>query len=561
MYRTTSGRRVPTAERKAFSVARPWWRRPAVLAGVGVGVVALAAGLWLTFGKGGGPSGIADLARARQLAVLYFAAPAGDAELQSMADRITESVIQSLGAIPELSVRSADAVAGFGRSFSDSVATALEVGTVVTGSVEATGERVRISTTLREAASGAPISTETTDVPRDSLFRAEDAVAAEVARSLRQVIGSDISVRTSRSGTANLAAWTALQRAEKFRKEATGADSAQARRLLGDADSLLRQATAADPRWIEPMVLLGNVALDRGRIEPPGASKQRYYTEGLEHAAAALRLNPRYAKALELRGTLRYALWATNAAPTEAARQALLDDAEQDLLAAVTADPGLASARLMLSQLYYDKQDVAEAHNQASKAYDADRYLADAPLVINRLFYTAYDTRSFTQAAKWCDEGARRFPRDFQFALCGLWLMLVPDAPRDPARAWQLAARVDSLAPPASRLFYSHLAQLIVGGAIGKVIGGVQSPLLDSAQRVLERARLPARDDPTHELQGFEAVMLVQMGQYAEALRLMTRYVASNPDHSFRVGGDVHWWWEPLRQRPEFQRLLAAQNP
>jgi hypothetical protein len=77
---------------------------------------------------------------------------------------------------------------------------------------------------------------------------------------------------------------------------------------------------------------------------------------------------------------------------------------------------------------------------------------------------------------------------------------------------------------------------------------------------VLERARVSAKEDPTHELEGYEAVMRVRIGDYPEALRLLTRYVATNPDHSFRVGGDVHWWWEPLRQMPQFQRLLAAQE-
>jgi hypothetical protein len=134
--------------------------------------------------------------------------------------------------------------------------------------------------------------------------------------------------------------------------------------------------------------------------------------------------------------------------------------------------------------------------------------------------------------------------------------MLIPDAPVDVAEAWRLAARVDTL----GSIDESRVAHLIVGGAIGKTTGGVPNPLVDSAKRVLERARVSAKEDPTHELDGYEAVMRVRIGDYPEALRLLTRYVATNPDHSFRVGGDVHWWWEPLRQMPQFQRLLAAQE-
>lgn len=562
--RQTAARRVPTGTHRMIEAPLPWWKKQWV---TGAAVLVLAGGAfaaWQAFGTGSaGGTGIADLARARQLAVLYFDAPQGDAELRSVADRITESVTRSLSGIPELVVRSSDAVAPYGNSFNDSVSAALDVGSVVTGTIEASGpDRVRISTTLRDAASGAPLNQTSTEVKRDSLFAAEDAVAGEVVRSLKEIIGSEISLRESRSRTSNLAAWTALQRAEKLYKDAADAghtDPPKATRLLASADSVLLQAAAADARWIEPLLLRGNLALERARLEDQPAAKQQWYTEGLGHAAAALNLDPRSGKALELRGNLQYAQWALNISPNPAARRALLDSAEQNLLGAVTADPALASAFIQLSTLYYDKQDVTEAHNQAAKAYAADRYLANAQGVLARLFYTAYDTRSFTQAVKWCDEGATRFPRNHEFTMCRLLLMLAPDVRPDIRTAWQLAARVDSLAPLPDTLT-RRFARMMVGGAIGKVVGGVPSPLVDSAKRVLDRARLTSREDPRHELDGYEAVMRVRIGDYPEALRLLTRYVASNPDHSFRVGGDVHWWWEPLSQMREFQRLLEAQG-
>jgi serine/threonine-protein kinase len=562
--RQSASRRVSTGTRQALRIQGPWWKRRGVQIGIGGGVLGLAGVAFLLLSKGGGGGSPADLERARRIAVLYFAAPEGSSELRSVADRITEGVIGTLSQIPELKVRSAQAVAPFGNVFSDSVGTVLDVGSLITGSVEPAGPgRVRISTRVLEASSGSPIERTSIEIARDSLFAAEDSVAGEIARSLRQIVGSEINLRESRSRTSNLAAWTAVQRVERLRKDAREAEPAKAKNLLATADSLLAQAASADTRWIEPLVLRGNLAIDRARLESEPAARQMLFEEGLGYARNALGIDGRNAAALELEGSLKYREWQLNNSPTPAARKALLDGAEQDLLAAVSRDPARASAYVLLSRLYYDKQDVTEAHNQAAKAYDADRYLTNADFVLERLFYTAYDTHSFTQATKWCDEGGARFPRNYQFSLCRLWLMLVPDAPVDVPEAWRLAARVDSLVPAADsalRFSTTRTAQLIVGGAIGKTSGGAPNPLADSAKRVLERTRVPTKDDPTHELEGYEAVMRVRIGDYPEALRLLTRYVATNPDHSFRVGGDVHWWWEPLRQMPQFQRLLAAQD-
>jgi hypothetical protein len=104
------------------------------------------------------------------------------------------------------------------------------------------------------------------------------------------------------------------------------------------------------------------------------------------------------------------------------------------------------------------------------------------------------------------------------------------------------------------------LGRILVAGAIGKMSNGVPSPLADSARRVLLAARADRNIDPGRELPGYEAVIRVQMGDVDEAIALLKEYVASNPDHSFNVGGNVHWWWRDIRSRPEFQALLARRG-
>jgi hypothetical protein len=210
--------------------------------------------------------------------------------------------------------------------------------------------------------------------------------------------------------------------------------------------------------------------------------------------------------------------------------------------------------------------DVFSALRDARAAYEADAYLSNSDYILTRLFWTSYDTEAFAEATKWCDEGRRRFPQDGRFVFCQLWLELNP-APPDIDGAWRLASRIDSLAPAATKPYQSHLARMIVGGVIGRAAKAAKSGgtatatlLADSANRVLVAARGDASVDPEHELPGYEAIMRVQLGDIDGAIKLLKQYVAVNPDHSFEVAGNVHWWWRDLRSNPGFEALLSRRK-
>ena len=80
---------------------------------------------------------------------------------------------------------------------------------------------------------------------------------------------------------------------------------------------------------------------------------------------------------------------------------------------------------------------------------------------------------------------------------------------------------------------------------------------MDSANSVLVRARADREIDAEGELPGFEAIMRTQMGDLEQGLELLKQYVATHPDHSFLVNGNIHWWWRPLQSLPGFQQLKA----
>jgi eukaryotic-like serine/threonine-protein kinase len=563
--RHTASRRVPTGmHRTVEPELAPWWRRPWVLGLIAVLVVGGGFAAWKAFaGSRSAVLSPAELARARKVAVLYFGYPQPD--LAPVADGLTEALIASLRAA-NLDVVSRNGVLPFrGTEIPvDSIAKRLEVGTLVRGSISPEGDQIRITTWLTDADGNDQGDRSNFLIHRDSLGAAEAKVVEEASRKLREQLRVTL-VAEARARTGNQAAWRLLQRGEKARNDADQAalsDPRSALPLLAQADSLLEQAALADPAWVDPVLARGEVALQRAQLSPVG-EKLPLIEAGFLSAGRAIGLDPANARALALRGSLEYEKWRALPPAQATERDTLLKSAEADLQLAVRSDEQLASAYATLSRVMYEKKDVYAALDRARSAYTADRYLANSAAILDRLFYSSYDTQNFTEAEKWCDEGERRFPRNPTFTRCHLWLMLAPAAARDVPEAWRLAGKLDSLyqsRPDSVRQYQASFARILVGGAIGKKVAGQPSPLADSARQVLIRARPDVRVDPRHELAGYEGVMRAQIGDLDEAIGLFKEYVSFNPDHSFRVGQNIHWWYRELAGKPEFDALVGRRR-
>src|SRR6267154_1249172 len=147
--------------------------------GIGVGVIALVAGAWLLFGRhrtnGGGSTG--SLVQNR-VAVLYFTDESRDSSLRYLADGLTESLIDQLSAIRALDVVSRNGVAPFrGRDVArDSIARALDAGTLVEGEVEPVGSRARVTIRLVDGASSADVRRHSCELPIGAPLAIRDAL-------------------------------------------------------------------------------------------------------------------------------------------------------------------------------------------------------------------------------------------------------------------------------------------------------------------------------------------------------------------------------------------------
>lgn len=506
----------------------------------------------------------------RRLAVLYFEDESGG-DLTHLADGFTESLIEQLDAVRELEVASPNAVRPFrhGEVTVDSVARALDAGTVIDGSVEplrrsADGDptQIRVTTRLYDGESGARIRQSVFEVSVQDLLAARDSLGRETALALRRWLGEEVELRELQRGTENLAAWTLHQRENRALKDAdqavAGGDAESADAAFRRADSLYALAARSDTAWAEPLIQRGWAAYRRSRAARDLDEISPAVDAGLEHAAAALARassasDPVRARALELRGTLRYWKYQLPITHDAAARRALLSSAVEDLESATEQEPGLAHAHSVLSHYYYTQSDLPGVLLAARTAYREDAYVDDADQVLWRLFLANYDLGQFNRARNWCEEGRSRFPRHAQLALCRLYLLTAPTVEPDVDEAWSAFARVDSLLPAEQPSPFRHLAQLLVGAVLGR------AELEDSARSVLVDARLPSelRDlDPNLELTAFEAFARTRFGDFDTAIDLMKRYVAAN--HGFERGGVQHWWWDELREHPRFPELETA---
>jgi TolB-like protein len=355
-----------------------------VAAAAVVGVLVITGAAWagkafLWDARRASAANVAGGYRAQRIAVLYFKDASPDKKLAYLADGLTESIIDQLGQVNALDVVSTGGVKPFrgtdiGR---DSIAHALEAGTLVEGTVEPAGNQVRVTVRLVEGNSGSMRNDATIVDSLSNPLALQAKVSAQVALMLRSWLGDEVRFREMRAGTENAAAWSLVQRAEKLRKDADAldqkGDAAGAARQLLAADTLLQQAEPLDAKWPEPIIARGQIALRQERMSNDPVEVSRAIEAGMAHANRALAIDPRNADALELRGTMYTRPIVNGLVKDQRKVDELLTSAEKDLRAAIKINPTQAGALYVLSKVQYQKgSDAIEANSLAQRAFEAD---------------------------------------------------------------------------------------------------------------------------------------------------------------------------------------------
>ena len=238
----------------------------------------------------------------KSIAVLPFAdlSPAGDQEYFS--DGIAEEILNVLVRIEDLKVASRTTSWGFKGQEAlgvTNMAAKMNVRHVLEGSVRKSGDTVRITAQLIDAATDQHLWSETYDrtLTAESLFQIQDDIAKAIVEQLGIIMETDVVTASHAADTKNIDAYELYLEASQLFAE---------RRSLPRAIELFEQAVAADPGFARAWAGLAatyNVAPGWGFVDRAYLALAREAAEtaiqlspelSLPYAVLAMNLNSRY---------------------------------------------------------------------------------------------------------------------------------------------------------------------------------------------------------------------------------------------------------------------------
>ncbi len=490
----------------------------------------------------------------RRIAVLPFEDQSQRQEFGHLALVFPQYLVDQLSQLDALNVVPSAAVKRYYQANAplDSIISDLKAGTLVEGTIIGSEKEIRIIVRLTDANKLAVIHSKQQQRPRRETLALLDDFTNEVAGALRRELGVVIRDLERMAGTASNEAWELYARGREWAEEAkdlwqAGAPD-PALRTYERADSTFARAQSVDPAWIDPIVERGWVTYQKAQILKKHLRSRdpAMLRHGIELADRSLALVPGNARALDLRGTLRY--WLRETVDQAEESVSLRESAELDLLAATSIDPRNAHAWHFLSNVLRAAGRHPEAKRAAERALEADQYYEERGNVFTQLCLTSLDNRQWDEVTRWCEAGRREFPRNNLILNTAMVALASSGGPEpDVDKAWQLLEDFLESNPPQDRPKLRPSATLYVADVLAR------AGLTDSARAVIRQARAAEiSPDPMNDYN--EAYARLLLGEKDQALRLLQRYVEASPGRKEALAWD--WWFDPLRSDPRFQELV-----
>ena len=333
----------PTPQKRRFGLA------PLAVALAAL-LVVIAGGAWwfLNANRSTSVAAKAPAEAARlSIVVLPFANLSGDPGQDYLVDALTDELTTSLARIRDSFVIARNTAMTFKGKPIDAKAIGKDLGVryVLEGSVQPSGDRMRVNAQLIDADSGAHLWAEQFDTPRADLLQTQDAIVAHLARAIGMRLNDAEAARLKRTPAANPdaedlalqcqagsdkagwigkeadAAYTLCEKAlaidpnnvralmelgVKFQVLVQAGVSSNPKGDLQRADELESKALALDPDWTYPHSMKGLVLRFQGRTEEAVPEDERALAVDPSNVQAVVDLGFDYGNLGEFDKSLEY---------------------------------------------------------------------------------------------------------------------------------------------------------------------------------------------------------------------------------------------------------------
>jgi len=552
----------------------------------------------------------------KSVAVLPFENLSSDKENAFFAQGIQDEIITTLSRISGLRVISRTSTARYSSAPENlpEIARQLRVSNVLEGSVQKAGDRVHINVQLIQADNDAHLWAQSYDRQLIDIFGVEAEVAKSIADSLRATLSPQEKARVETKPTTNADAYVLYLRGRDYQRRPDN--------LLQDFKSAINfydQAIKLDPKFaLAHARLSATASVMYHFFEPTENWKQKADAEALE----SLRLQPNLGEGHLALGLYHYYIegnYDTALRELKLAAEVLPNDGDVGLyIAAVQRRRGDLTQALAAYQraeqidprnsvmLYDASQTYFGLRDWRTAAERMDRVLALSPDSFNVKIQRGYVEFYWKGSTAPIKAALQSLPPNFDpdgFATFARWDVSLMDRDADAAEKALANCPLDTItsqtgvALPKS---YLQACVFLVRGDTAKAQTefevarpAIEKLVKDSPQDGTRRAQLGLlyaflgrREDAlregkramelkpiTHDViegavvEVFYALICARLGMTDETIsrieRLLTTPFAVDYDDASITLSDLRqrWEWDPLRNDPRFQKILAAPEP
>ena len=345
---------APTPQKRRFGLAP-------LAAALAALLIVIAGGAWW-FLNANRPASVATKAPAEaarlSIVVLPFANLSGDPGQDYLVDALTDELTTSLARIRDSFVIARNTAMTFKGKPVDAKAIGKDLGVryVLEGSVQPSGNQMRVNAQLIDAESGAHLWAEQFDTPRADLLQTQDAIVTHLANAMNLQLIQAEGARVKRTPAANRDAEDlALQCAAGAWKAGFVGKEADA------AYALCEQALAIDPNNVRALQALGVKSYMRApvgaSVDPKGDLER---ADELE--SKALALDPDWTWPHDVKGGILRLQARYQEAVAEHERALALDPSNEDAAASVGMDYAMLG-RFDKSLEYFDQAILGSPHD------------------------------------------------------------------------------------------------------------------------------------------------------------------------------------------------------